>query len=434
MTTLRIDRARLWDSLLELKQIGAYHDDATGLQGVRRLALTDADAEARRRCVGWMLEAGLEVRVDRIGNVYATRPGTDRSLPCVLMGSHIDTVATGGAFDGTLGVLGGIEVMRTLDDAGVQTLRDVEVGFFTEEEGMRFGTDMLGSAVTAGRIPIEHAWQLPDAAGATVKDELERIGFDGPAHERRPGPHAYIECHIEQGPVLADAGVPVGIVEGVQSISWQRLTVHGEAAHAGTTPIGSRHDAGLVAAAVVLEARRMCDSGGYGQLRATVGSFDIGEGQTNVVPHRAVITVDLRNPDDAMMTKAEKDLAEYVDALAEQHGVTVEWERMAKTAVVPFDPAVQDLLARTAEELGLGYVRTMSGAGHDAQEIAAICPTAMVFVRGENGGISHTPREYSTPQSCGDGTDVLANAVLSLANRPGPGHTSPPSGSLRSRG
>jgi acetylornithine deacetylase/succinyl-diaminopimelate desuccinylase-like protein len=244
---VRINRDRLWASLMELKQIGAYHDEATGLPGVRRLALTDADAEARRRCVDWMVQAGLTVRVDRIGNVYATRPGP------------------------------------------------------------------------------------------------------GDADERRPVPHAYIECHIEQGPILADAGVDIGIVEGVQSISWQRLTVRGEAAHAGTTPIASRHDAGLVAASVVVEARRMCDSGDFGQLRATVGNFD---------------------------------------------------------------------LAATADDLGLPYVRTMSGAGHDAQEISAICPTAMVFVAGENGGISHTPREYSNPIACANGTDVLANAVLRLADLP----------------
>jgi N-carbamoyl-L-amino-acid hydrolase len=418
-TTLqvRINRDRLWATLMELKEIGAY-DDATGLRGVRRLALTDADAEARRRCVQWMSDAGLEVRVDKIGNVYATRPGRDRSLPCVLMGSHIDTVATGGAFDGTLGVLGGIEVMRTLNDVGIETLRDIEVAFFTEEEGVRFGTDMLGSAVTAGRIPLDHAHKLTDSDGKTVAEELERIGFDGAEDERRPVAHAYIECHIEQGPILAEAGVSVGIVEGVQAISWQRLTLRGEAAHAGTTPIGSRHDAGLVAAHVVVELRRMCDSGEFGQLRATVGTFDIGAGQTNVIPHHAMLTIDLRNPDDALMTAAEQQLASYVDATASQHSVDIAWERMAKTAVVPFHPAIQDLLAQTADDLALGYVRAMSGAGHDAQEIAAICPTAMVFVRGENGGISHTPREYSTPAACADGTDVLANAVLRLANQP----------------
>src|SRR5215468_3135615 len=319
--TVRINRGRLWASLMELKQIGAYHDEATGLQGVRRLALTDADAEARRRCVDWMLQARLTVRIDRIGNVYATRPGRDRSLPCVLMGSHIDTVATGGAFDGTLGVLGGIEVMRTLNDAGAETVRDIEVGFFTKEESVRFGTDMLGSAVTAGRIPLEVAHKLTDADGKAVGDELLRIGFDGEAHERRPIPHAYIECHIEQGPILANAGVDIGIVEGVQSISWQRLTIRGEAAHAGTTPIESRHDAGLVAASVVVEARRMCDSGDFGQLRATVGNLDLGEGQTNVIPHEATLTIDLRNPDDDHMTATEQHLAGYVHELAAHHGV-----------------------------------------------------------------------------------------------------------------
>jgi beta-ureidopropionase / N-carbamoyl-L-amino-acid hydrolase len=412
---VRINGKRLWASLMELKQIGAYDDEATGLRGVRRLALTDADAEARRRCVGWMREAGLEVRVDRIGNVYATRPGRDRSLPCVLMGSHIDTVATGGAFDGTLGVLGGIEVMRTLNDVGLQTLRDVEVGFFTEEEGVRFGTDMLGSAVTAGRIPLGHARKLTDSDGLTVGDELVRIGFDGEACERGPVPHAYLECHIEQGPMLAEAGVDIGIVTGVQSISWQRLTIRGEAAHAGTTPIASRHDAGLVAASVVVTARQMCDSGEFGQLRATVGNFDLGVGQTNVIPHQATLTIDLRNPSDDLMTAAEQHLASYVDEIAARHGVQVTWDRMAKTAVVPFDPGVQDLLAAAADDLGLRYVRVMSGAGHDAQEIATTCPAAMVFVAGENHGLSHTPREHSSPGACADGTDVLANAVVRLA-------------------
>ena len=297
-------------------------------------------------------------------------------------------------------------------------MRDVEVGFFTEEEGVRFGTDMLGSAVTAGRIALDHAYKLTDDDGKTVQDELARIGFDGDVDERRPIPHAYIECHIEQGPILADAGVDVGIVEGVQSISWQRLTIRGEAAHAGTTPIDSRRDAGLVAASVVVEVRRMCDSGQYGQLRATVGSLTVAPGQTNVIPHRATLTVDLRNPDDALMTAAEQHLADHLDALAAEHGVDIAAERMAKTPVVPFDRGIQDVLATTARDLSLPFVRVMSGAGHDAQEIAAICPAAMVFVAGEHGGISHTPREYSNPDACGNGIDVLANAVLGLADQP----------------
>jgi len=331
------------------------------------------------------------------------------------MGSHIDTVATGGAFDGTLGVLGGIEVIRALDAAAIRTRRPIEVGFFTEEEGVRFGTDMLGSAVTAGRIGLDHAHALTDAAGATVKDELVRIGFDGEAPEVRPVPHAYVECHIEQGPILARAGVDVGIVTGVQAISWQRLTLDGAAAHAGTTPIEARQDAGLAAAEVVVEIRRMCDGGAFGQLRGTVGNLALEPSQTNVIPARAVLTVDLRNPDDGHLAAAEKHLAEFVDAVQARHGVTATWERMARTGVVRFDAGVQDVIAAGAEALGLPYVTAMSGAGHDAQEIAATCPTAMVFVAGEDGGISHTPREYSRPQACGNGIDVLANAVLALA-------------------
>lgn len=412
---LRIDRERLWANLMRLKEIGGYDDAATGLRGVRRLALTDEDAEARRLVVSWMREVGLDVRVDRIGNVTGRRSGAEDSLPCVLLGSHIDTVATGGAFDGTLGVLGGIEVVRALDAAGIRTRRPIEVGFFTEEEGVRFGTDMLGSAVTAGRLSLAYAHGLTDADGTTVAGELVRIGFDGDAPERRPAPHAYLECHIEQGPILAAAGVDVGIVTGVQAISWQRLTLRGAAAHAGTTPIEARQDAGLAAAEVVVEVRRMCDSGRFGRLRGTVGQLVLSPGQTNVIPAEAVLTVDLRNPDDTAMTAAEQHLAAFVAEVERRHGVQAGWERMAKTDVVPFDPVVQDVLAASADALGLPVVRTMSGAGHDAQELAAICPTAMVFVAGEHGGVSHTPREYSRPEACGNGIDVLAGAVLTLA-------------------
>ncbi|HEX9624531.1 MAG TPA: hydantoinase/carbamoylase family amidase, partial [Streptosporangiaceae bacterium] len=279
---LRVDRDRLWADLMALKEIGAYDDAPTGLRGVRRLALTDEDAQARRQVIEWMRDAGLVVRIDRIGNVYGRRAGLDDSLPCVLMGSHIDTVTSGGAFDGTLGVLGGIEVVRTFNDNNLRTLRPVEVGFFTEEEGVRFGVDMLGSSVTAGRLTLDYAHKLTDDSGASVADELVRTGFDGPEPERRPVPHAYIECHIEQGPILAAASVDVGIVTGVQSISWQRLELHGAASHAGATPIEHRKDAGVAAAAVILEIRRMCESGEFGQLRGTVGKLSMEPGSTNV--------------------------------------------------------------------------------------------------------------------------------------------------------
>lgn len=415
---VRVNRERLWDNLMRLARIGSYHDEATGLLGVRRLALTDEDAQARRQVIAWMREAGLVVRVDRIGNVYGRRPGTDEDLPCVLIGSHIDTVASGGAFDGTLGVLGGIEVCGTFNDYGLTTLRPVEVGFFTEEEGVRFGTDMLGSAVTAGRLSLDYAHKLTDDDGASVADELVRTGFDGPEPERRPIPFAYIECHIEQGPILAAAGVDVGIVTGVQSISWQRLELRGAAGHAGTTPIEHRQDAGLAAAVVVVEIRRMCESGQFGELRGTVGRLALEPAQTNVIPAGATMTIDMRVPDDDAMSAAEAHLAAFLADLPSRYGVTGSLERMAKTRVVRFNPDVQALLAATADDLGLPYVKAMSGAGHDAQEIAAICPAAMIFVAGENGGISHTPREYSNPTACGNGVDLLANAVLRLADQP----------------
>jgi hypothetical protein len=195
------------------------------------------------------------------------------------------------------------------------------VGFFTEEEGVRFGVDMLGSSVTAGRLTLDYAHKLTDDDGASVADELVRTGFDGPVPERRPIPYAYIECHIEQGPILAAAGVDVGIVTGVQSISWQRLELHGEASHAGATPIEHRKDAGVAAAAVILEIRRMCESGEFGQLRGTVGKLSMEPGSTNVVPSGVRMTIDLRNPDDAAMTAAEAHLAEFVAGLAGRHGV-----------------------------------------------------------------------------------------------------------------
>ncbi|HET9895812.1 MAG TPA: M20 family metallo-hydrolase [Streptosporangiaceae bacterium] len=413
---VRVNRDRLWDSLNELARVGAYDDVSTGLRGVRRLSLTDEDATARRLVIRWMREAGLIVRVDRIGNVYGRRPGTDDSLPCVLLGSHIDTVATGGAFDGTLGVLGGIEVVRTLNEHGLTTPRPVEVGFFTEEEGVRFGTDMLGSAVTSGRLTLDYALKLTDDGGASVAGELARTGFDGPEAERRPVPFAYLECHIEQGPVLASAGVDVGIVTGVQAISWQRLDIAGEAGHAGTTPMEHRHDAGLAAAAVVLEVRGMCGCGDFGSLRGTVGKLTFAPGQTNVIPAAATMTIDLRNPDDDALIAAEAHLAAFVAGLPRDFGVTGSLERLARTSAVRFDAGVQELLARTAGDLKLPFARVMSGAGHDAQELAAICPTAMIFVAGENGGISHSPREYSNQDACGKGTDLLANAAVRLAS------------------
>ncbi|MFE7708398.1 M20 family metallo-hydrolase [Streptomyces sp. NPDC057486] len=415
---ITVNGDRLWQSLMDLADIGAYDDERTGLRGVNRLALTDADATGRRQVIAWMEQAGLTVRIDRMGNVYGRREGTDPTAAPVLTGSHIDSVATAGAFDGCLGVLGGIEVVRTLDERGITTRRPVEVGIFTEEEGVRFGTDMLGSAVAAGRLTLQYAHALTDRDGLTLGGELARTGFNGSADVRLDSPHAYVECHIEQGPVLAENGVEIGVVTGVQGISWQEITIHGRAAHAGTTPTHMRVDAGLAAAQIIVCLRELVDSGEYGDLRATVGHLIVHPGLTNIVPARAELTVDLRNPDDVQMARAEEALAAFLRDLEDSRpGLSLTVRRMAKTAYVPFDEGLQKVIAQAADDHGLDHISLLSGAGHDAQEIAALCPTAMIFVRGEYDGISHNPREYSTPEACAHGVDVLATTLLRLADQ-----------------
>jgi N-carbamoyl-L-amino-acid hydrolase len=401
---------------MSLAEVGAYVDERTGLTGVNRLTLTDDEARGRRLVMSWFHDAGLQVRVDRMGNVYARREGADPDAAPVLMGSHIDSVATAGAFDGCLGVLGGLEVLRSFDDQGITTTRPVEVAFFTEEEGVRFGVDMLGSAVAAGRVALPDAHALTDRDGTRLGDELARHGFDGDHPELLDPPYAYVECHIEQGPVLAAEGLQIGVVTGVQAISWQEITIHGRAAHAGTTPTELRIDAGLAAARVVVALRDMAESGDYGDMRATVGDMRLAPGLTNIVPTRATFTVDLRNPDDDAMARSEAALEDYLHGLEQLWpGLAVTVRRMAKTSHVPFDPEVQGLIAAAADDLGLTRMSLLSGAGHDAQELATLCPTAMVLVPGLYNGISHNPREYSTPEACTQGIDVLATVVRRLA-------------------
>lgn len=414
---LRINRERLWQSLEELAKIGAYEDEATGLTGVNRQSLTDADAEARKLLTGWMEEAGLTVTVDEMGSIFGRREGLENDLPPVMFGSHFDTVATAGMFDGCLGVLGALEVIRSLNDQGIVTRRPLEVAAFTEEEGVRFGVSMLASAVSTGRLTREYAYDRTDLNGLRYGDELERIGAKGdrPPIAGNP-PYAFVECHVEQGPILEHAGVPVGVVSGVQAISWHRVTLHGRAAHAGSTPTELRIDAGLAAAQIVVKLREMVNSGNYGQQRATVGRLQTYPGLPNVIPVRAEMTVDLRNPDEDALARMEADLAAFLETLPEiQPGLRVETERMAGTRQVPFDEHVQQIIATTAEELGYPTMSLMAGAGHDAQEMASLVPTAMIFVRGQYNGISHNPREYSTPEDCEAGINVLGNTVLKLS-------------------
>jgi len=414
-TTPLIDSQRLYQSLEELGRIGAYLDEETGLTGVCRLALTPEDAQGRRLVCSWMEELGLSLTIDRIGNVYARRAGLRDDLAPVMVGSHIDSVPTAGRFDGCLGVLGGLEIVRTLNQHQVQTMRPLVVAFFTDEEGSRFGTDMLGSAVATGRIPLEQAYALTDRQGCTVGDELEAIGFLGSAPERLQPPFAYLECHVEQGPILGAAGVDIGVVSGVQAISWQALSIVGRSGHAGATPMNLRNDAGVAAAKINLQLRHMIASGNYGEMRATMGSVVPHPGLVNIVPGRVEATVDLRNPSDSHMQRCEHDLLAYYQQVEQEEGVQIRWRQTARTPAAHFHPGLQQRIAEVARQRGLSTRSITAGAGHDAQELANICPSAMVFVPGLYDGISHNPRELSTPEQCAHGIQVMLEVLLQVA-------------------
>jgi len=418
-TRLSVSGERLYRSLVTLGEVGAYDAD-NGLRGVARLALTAADGAGRQHVVERMRELGLEVRIDRIGNVYGRRRGTHDSLAPVMLGSHIDSVATGGMFDGCLGVLGGLEVVRVLNDAGRTTRRPIEVAFFTEEEGARFGTDMLGSAVATGRIPLEQAYGLRDRVGKVVKDELAAIGFLGEHSELLPAPHAYLECHIEQGPMLRAGSRDIGVVTGVQAICWHELLIVGKSAHAGTTPMSLRADPGVAAARINVAIREMTASGRFGpDLRATMGVITPYPGLVNVVPGKVTASVDIRNPDDAILARAEAEVIELYASVAAAEKVSITHRQTARTNRVRFDERVQAEVARSADARGLSHERIVSGAGHDAQEMAPHCPSGMVFVPGEYDGISHNPRELSTRSQCENGVNVLLDVTLAFADEAG---------------
>jgi N-carbamoyl-L-amino-acid hydrolase len=409
MAEVRIRGDRLLADLEALTKVGD-----TGDGGNCRLALTDEDAGGRELVVGWMRDLGLDVRVDRIGNVVATRAGADPTLEPVMTGSHVDTVRTGGRYDGTLGVLAGLEVVRALDDAGVRTRRPLAVGFFTDEEGSRFAPDMLGSLVYVGGMPLEDALDIVGVDGAVLGDELERIGWAGDAAVPGPSPHAYVELHIEQGPLLEEQGITIGAVTGVQGISWQELTITGQSNHAGTTPMRLRRDAGYAAARVVTFVRDLAHDLGGHQV-GTVGRLDLHPDLVNVVAARATLTVDLRNTELAELEQAERRLGQHVAALARDEGVDVAWRRLAQFEPVTFDPAVIDLVERTARGRGHSVLRLPSGAGHDAQMFARVCPTGMVFVP-SRGGVSHNPAEYTEPEHLAAGAQVLADVLVELAS------------------
>ena len=412
---LSIDRDRLVARLLTLGEIGAIE----GTTGCARLALTDEDRDGRDLVVTWMRDLGLDVRIDGIGNVVATMPGFGDVAP-VMTGSHIDTVATGGRYDGNLGVLAGLEVIETVmaacERGELELSRPLAVGFFTDEEGARFPPDMLGSLVYVGGMSIEDALLVEDADGAVLGDELRRIGYDGPAPVPGPAPHAFVELHIEQGPILEDADVTIGVVEGVQGISWTELTLRGRSCHAGTTPMRLRCDPGYVASRITTAVRDLtaeyADDENPSQV-GTVGAITLTPNLVNVVPSTATMTVDLRNVDDERLQRVETRFRSIVARLAEEEGVGVETRTLARFAPVAFDQRVVSIVEEQAVAAGHATRRMPSGAGHDAQMFARVCPTAMIFTKSVNG-ISHNVTEYTAPDDIAAGADVLLRTMLTL--------------------
>lgn len=403
----RVNPDRLWSSLMAMAEIGK-----TPAGGVRRLALSDADRAARDRLAAWLREAGLAVRVDDLGNMYGRREGRDPGAAPVVFGSHLDTVPTGGRFDGVLGVMGALEAVRALDDAGVRTTAPLEIVNWTNEEGARFAPAMLASGVVCGRFTRDEAYAARDDGGRTFGEELARIGYRGGPDHRLRDCAAYLELHVEQGPVLERAGRQIGVVEGIEGISWNRVEVTGRAAHAGPTPTADRRDALVAAAKLVLLARDAAEH--LDGVRTTVGHIEVSPNTVNVVPGRVVMTLDVRSPRDAGLDETLRAADEACRAIADRDQVEVRRAEFWRSPVTPFSPRVIAAVAGAAVGRGFSAMRLWAGAGHDAKYMADRYPTGMIFVPSKDG-LSHNEAEWTPPEDCARGAAVLLDAVLALA-------------------
>ncbi len=402
---LRVSGDRLWASLMETARFGA-----TPMGGLCRLSLSEEDAQVRRWFVAACEAAGCTVRVDELGNIFARREGSDAGLDPIAMGSHLDTQPTGGRFDGVLGVLAGLEVVRALNDAGAVTRHPIEIIDWTNEEGARFAPAMLASGVFAGAFTADYARESRDKAGIALIDALEAIGFKGP---ERVGDHplaGFFELHIEQGPVLEAAGREIGVVTGVQGIRWLDVTVSGLACHAGTTPMALRRDA-LQGAARLATAIDAIGRSEPGLSLSTIGIFEAWPGSRNTVPERIALSVDMRHPQSAGLERMEGAFRASADSLAAELGVAIEITPVWSSPPVTFAPACVAAVRAATESLGLSAQDIVSGAGHDSVYLSRVTPTGMIFIPCEDG-ISHNEAENITPAQAEAGANVLLQAVL----------------------
>lgn len=405
---LRINGDRLWDALMELAKIGA-----TPKGGVKRLCLTDLDKQGRDLVVSWAKQAGMSVTVDQIGNVFMRRAGRNNALPPIMSGSHIDTQPTGGKFDGNYGVLAALEVVRTLNDHNIVTEAPIEVAFWTNEEGSRFVPVMMGSGVFCGAFTLEHAYAATDTEGKTVKGELERIGYLG---DQVPGDHpigAYFEAHIEQGPVLEDADIVIGVVPGVLGLSWYDCVVTGMEAHAGPTPMGLRKDALQIATKIMQEVVNIGNRyPPYG--RGTVGMVQVFPNSRNVIPGEVKFSIDLRNVSPELLDTMHAEIGAFVEKTAQDSGLQISINRVSYFPPCPFHPDCVDAVRRATNQLGYTTMDVVSGAGHDAIYTARLAPSGMIFVPCKDG-ISHNEIEDAKQEHLVAGCNVLLHAMLEKA-------------------
>jgi len=396
------------ERLFTLADIGAIDGG-----GCSRLALTDDDKAGRDLVVEWMKELELTVSVDTVGNVIGIWE-VGQGAP-IMTGSHIDTVRTGGKYDGNYGVLAGLEVIQTCQENNIVPSRPLAVGFFTNEEGSRYAPDMFGSLTYVGGLSIEEALDTIGIDGSRVGDELKRIGYLGNAPCPGPPPAAFIELHIEQGPILEKSDVTIGVVTGVQGISWQEVIITGQSNHAGTTPMNLRHDPSYVAASITVFLREL--SARYaGHQVCTVGKVDLFPNLINVIPAKAVLTLDVRNTDESILQNAEKEIELFLDSLAQQEGVLITTRRLARFEPVIFHDDIISAVDRVSKTLNFSHMTLPSGAGHDAQMFARTCPSGMIFVPSING-ISHNPAEDTALDDLEAGANVLLHTMLELAER-----------------
>ena len=407
MPSMPINAARLNQTLDELGKFGETPE------GMDRLAFSPADVESREYTMGLMREAGLEVRIDTAGNIIARRAGSDDSLPAIAMGSHTDTVPLGGKYDGALGVMGAIEVVKALAENGHVPRHPIEVIVFTNEEGTRFHRWLIGSRAMAGMLEPEDLMAV-DAEGVTLAQRMGDIGGDlSRVDEAARGPGdlaAYFELHIEQGPYLYRSGTPIGVVTGITGRGVFELDINGMSNHAGTTPMSERRDALVAASKLVVQVQRMAAEDEICRV-ATAGALDVQPNAVNVVPGRATVGVEIRDLDMGALEAAERELTRMALESEQQDGVQISINRHRFTDAVPITQGMQDWVGEAAERAGFTWERVPSGAGHDAQAIATIAPMAMVFVPSV-AGISHAIEEYSSPEDCANGAQVLLELLL----------------------